>query len=365
VAATLAEHHRNSLPRIRSTELGPSTGAGRRIDVVVPARNEAASIERCVKLLRLGRDVTSITVVDDGSEDDTSARARAGGASVRSTSGPPPGWLGKPHACHIGAEASAGPWLAFVDADVCLAPWTLAALVEHCEQTGADACSPLLRQDCTSLADRLLVPFAFWQYMVGLPGSAGRRTAGGARAILNGQCLVVRRSAYAASGGHAHPGVRGSVIEDSALARRLVESGHGVSLVRGPGAGSVRMYDGLAAVRAGFGKNVGGFLAADPARGMVVALGGISMVMVPRLAIGALCRPSLGVALGTLAAYGAGYAALVGAYREADEPGSLALAHPVTSVAMQAIATESVIRTALGRPPRWQGRSLDPMRPKA
>jgi cellulose synthase/poly-beta-1,6-N-acetylglucosamine synthase-like glycosyltransferase len=328
------------------------------VDVVVPARDEEAAIQSCVTSLQSSTAEVVITVVDDDSSDGTAELAEGAGARVIRSTGPPAGWLGKPHACHLGATGSTADWLAFVDADVTLAPHTLAALVAHCEATGADAASPLLRQRCTALADRLLVPFAFWQYLVGLPGGAGRMVRRHPRAILNGQCIVVRGAVYRAAGGHGHPRVRHSVVEDSALACRLVECGRTVVLMDGADAGEVRMYQGLRSVRAGFGKNIGPFLAADPVRGAAVALAGVAMSSVGALALSAVRRPSPASIAGAVIAYSAGVAALAGSYRAAGEPARLALAHPVAAAAIQAIALESVVRSLLRRPLRWRGRAL-------
>ncbi|MFN2568571.1 MAG: glycosyltransferase family 2 protein [Candidatus Dormibacteria bacterium] len=358
VAAMLARRHCSRLPQVMAVDRA-SADAGRLIDVVVPARNEAARIGQCVAALRGDPSISTLTVVDDGSEDGTAERARAAGAQVISLLGPPPGWLGKPHACHAGAHASEAEWLAFVDADVLLAPGALPALILNCLRTGVAATSPLLRQQCSSPGDRLLIPLAYWQYMVGLPGAAARRTRVGTRAILNGQCIVVRRSAYRAAGGHAHAGVRRSVVDDSALARRLVDSGHRVSLVRGETLGTVRMYNGLAAVRAGLGKNIAGFLAADPFRGVLVALAGMATSSAPWLLRRAWCRRTPAAALGAAAAYAAGSVALSSSYRDAGEPGRLCLAHPLASLAMQAIALESVVRTLVRRRLPWRGRPVD------
>ena len=75
-----------------------------RVQVVVPARNEAATIARCVESL-LAQDYAGefpITLVDDHSEDETGARARSAAQSARTgqvsllEAAPlEPGWTGK------------------------------------------------------------------------------------------------------------------------------------------------------------------------------------------------------------------------------------------------------------------------------
>jgi hypothetical protein len=328
------------------------------IDAVVPARNEEERIAGCVAALRAQGDDVTVTVVDDGSSDGTGARAADAGARLVRVDGPAPGWMGKPYACDAGAAAGWAPWLAFVDSDVTLAPGALSALVAHAQEHGLDAVSPLLRQHCSGSVDSLLVPFAFWQYTIGLPGADQR----GSHAILNGQCLVVSRQAYTSCGGHAHAQVRGSVVEDSALARVLVTAGGRVALVRGEDLGEVSMYRGAAELRAGFGKNVAHFIAADPGRGAAVAVAGTLLSAVGPLAWRSLRRPSLGRTIGVIAAWLPPFLALRPHYRSARLPAAYAAAHPIAAQLMQLLAVESLLRSALGRPPDWKGRPAAPVR---
>jgi glycosyltransferase involved in cell wall biosynthesis len=50
----------------------------------------------------------------------------------------PEGWLGKCHACHVGAEAATGEWILFTDADCWLKPDVVARAVCVAEREQAD-----------------------------------------------------------------------------------------------------------------------------------------------------------------------------------------------------------------------------------
>lgn len=349
-AAVLARVHSGALEELAPRPAGPPEP----VDVVVPARDEAGRIGGCVAALREQGCGVGVTVVDDDSADGTAAAAAAAGAAVLRLGGLPPGWLGKPRACAAGAARGTAPWLAFVDADVTLAPGAIGALVEAARRRGLDAISPLLRQRGSGVADSLVVPLAFWQYTVGLPGA---RQSGG-RGILNGQCLVVRRAAYDAAGGHAHPAVRASRVEDSALARVLAGGGARLALVRGERLGEVRMYRGAAELRAGFGRNATAFLAADPVRGALVAAAGVAMTAPIGLVLRARRPPRRARLLAAALAWAPPVVALAPRYRAARLPAALAGLHPVAASAMQLIALEALARGLLRRPPRWKGRRL-------
>ncbi len=98
------------------------------ISVIVPARNEARNIRRCLDcLLAQTYPNFELIVLDDRSTDDTPAILRsyaAGEARLKVLPGAelPSGWAGKPHALSQAAQAAGGEWLCFVDADTFPAP---------------------------------------------------------------------------------------------------------------------------------------------------------------------------------------------------------------------------------------------------
>jgi glycosyltransferase involved in cell wall biosynthesis len=102
-----------------------------RLSVVIPACDEAASLESAVTtLLQQDYPDLEIILVDDRSTDGTAKiierlaredpRIRA--VHVKTL---PQGWLGKVHALHRGVEQASGEWLLFTDADVYFAAGTL------------------------------------------------------------------------------------------------------------------------------------------------------------------------------------------------------------------------------------------------
>ena len=84
------------------------------VSVIVPARNEAHNIERCVSsILSATYPNLELIVVDDSSTDGTADLARAaakGDPRVRVVTCPPlpEGWFGKQWACATGAKVARG-----------------------------------------------------------------------------------------------------------------------------------------------------------------------------------------------------------------------------------------------------------------
>jgi GT2 family glycosyltransferase len=121
------------------------------VSVVVCAYNAAETIDECLDSLdALDYPDVELIVVNDGSRDDTGARAhawaeRGGGAVVRRVIDVPNGGLSL--ARNIGLEAAAGVIVAYTDADVRVDPLWLAYLVQ-----------PFLRSDVVGSGGPNVVP---------------------------------------------------------------------------------------------------------------------------------------------------------------------------------------------------------------
>jgi glycosyltransferase involved in cell wall biosynthesis len=98
------------MPEARQREQGIPTD---QISVIIPAKNEMASIGRVVESVRQQLPEAEIIVVDDGSDDETADRARGEGAVVHHH----PVSLGNGAAVKAGARRAKGAILVFLDAD--------------------------------------------------------------------------------------------------------------------------------------------------------------------------------------------------------------------------------------------------------
>ncbi len=240
------------------TDVAPAAGIP--VSVIVPARNEAATIEAMVaSLLASSYDHFEILVVDDRSTDDTAERVRAIAARdsrVCLVAGEalPDGWFGKPWACHQAARVASGELLLFTDADTTHQPALLGHAVGALRAHGADLLTLTSQQRCRSFWERLVMP-QIW-LLLGLryqPASINRATRPD-QLVANGQFIMVRRDAYRAAGGHE--AVRGEVVEDLALAQRFFRQGRTVRMLYGEELLSTRMYRNLRELVEGWSKNL-------------------------------------------------------------------------------------------------------------
>jgi hypothetical protein len=227
------------------------------VSVIIPARNEAAAIADCVRsFANQTLAPAQIVVVDDGSTDGTGDILTRLATSLprletRPAPQPPPGWLGKPAACWHGAEAAHGAWLLFADADTVARPSLIASLIACAEAHHIDLLSLQPIQTLRSLPEAVILPAGALTF--GLLQDVAHLNAGEV-AVANGQCLLIRAETYRAVGGHAHPAVRGRILEDLALARVVRAAGGHVEIRDGGEAISTRMYRSGAALWEGVTK---------------------------------------------------------------------------------------------------------------
>jgi chlorobactene glucosyltransferase len=235
------------------------------VAIVVPARNEEANIGRCLQSLMTQtypEPQLRIVMIDDHSADATFAIAdalarRDARLKIRRSPPLPPRWVGKSHACWIGARAvaveDAPEWLCFIDADVWAEPALIAAAVAAASAENLDLLSLTPRQHLESFAERLVMPcglylLAFCQDLREVQSPDSQETT------ATGQFMLVRRTAYEAVGGHA--AVYGAICEDLVLARLLKRSGRAVLLMDGSRLLSTRMYTGWSSLWIGISKNL-------------------------------------------------------------------------------------------------------------
>lgn len=244
------------------------------LSVLIPARNEELRLTPCLDSVT-ANDYPNfeVLVLDDHSHDDTAGlidRHAKGDSRIRRLKGQdlPGGWTGKAWACHQLSLAAKGDLFLFLDADTRLSGTALSSAVNVALEQRSDLLSLWPQQEAKTWSEILVIPFVHLFILFYLPHWVrGRQAQLGA---ANGQFMLFRKASYEKIGGHES--VRGHMVEDIALARRLRREGLKVLNLDGsdPGAPEAlvrcRMYTRFAEVWEGFTKNLypsfdGNFLA--------------------------------------------------------------------------------------------------------
>ena len=243
-------------PRLRDYE--PIT-SGPLVSVIVPARNEARNIERCVRsVLGTSYSPIEVIVVDDRSSDGTAAIvAPATGDRLRLVRGVdlPEGWFGKQWALVQGFKQARGELLLFTDADTRHTPELLPRALAGLQQERVDLFTVLPRQEMRTFWERLIQPHVF----VALESRFAfmpvvNRTRTDWNAIANGQFILTPRAAYEAIG--THEAVRDGVADDLMLAQQYVRAGKDIYIIEAREFMTTRMYASLREIVAGWTKNL-------------------------------------------------------------------------------------------------------------
>ena len=208
---------------------GPSTGNEEEVvSVIVPTRNEEATIARCLRSIagQTHRNLEFV-VVDDMSTDRTAEMAASvveGDGRGRMVHGEelPEGWVGKNWACHQGFRMSRGEWLLFVDSDSILARDAVERTLSHAKRTGKDVLSFFPRGELRGFWAKMVWPVLASVIRLLYPLRSVNDSKG-RRAVLFGAFILIKRGAYERIGGHE--AVRGDFVEDKQMANNLKAKG--------------------------------------------------------------------------------------------------------------------------------------------
>ena len=348
----------------------PAPENGPRISVIVPARNEARNIRRCVEcLLAQTYPNFELIVLDDRSTDETAEILRGYAARdkrLRVLAGQelPAGWAGKPHALYQAAQAAQGEWLCLIDADTFSEPQALAGVFAKARETGADLFTIMTGQEVETFWERVILPVVFTALSFGF---SPRKVNDPRRkdAIANGQFLFIRRSVYDAVGGHAT--LKNSIVEDKDMAVLVKGAGYRLVMADGRQVAQTRMYTSLPEMWEGWTKNI--FLGLKGSAGLLLlgAFGAfvslVAALALPLWLLAGLVWGGLGSASAGWAV--AGEAALLWGYlilwrlrvlRAMEIPGWYALTIPLGAGVFAAMMFASAWKVLSGQGVTWKGR---------
>jgi len=349
---------------IRRFDQYPRASVFPRVSVLIPARNEAANIEACVRSL-LTQDYPDfeIIVLDDHSEDETRlilTRLARTSNRLRILDGHslPDGWLGKHWACHQLAQAATGELLLFTDADTRHAPSMLRDSVSALLAERADLVTAFPREEAVTWGEKLIIPVIGFGIFSFLPVTLARWLRWAGLSVTIGQFMLFRRAAFEAIGGYE--AVRDHVVDDVMLGRRIIQYGFTWRLMDGTRHVSCRMYHGFWQAVDGFTKNIFAFF--DYRLSLfVIAWAWMAVVfLAPAFVVAAQVVDLPSIAYPYPLAQAAVFESLLLwglAYHRFRFPLYLVFLYPLSFGLFVLIALRSLVFTLLGQS-TWKGRDL-------
>ena len=348
----------------RRLPAAPRAGAPVAVSLLIPARNEAAQIEKAIRAALASDGVSvELIVLDDHSTDQTAAivdRFARQDERVRLVrSGPlPVGWNGKQYACQQLAQLARHDKLVWIDADVQLQPDALRRLAHQLDTGRAALISGFPKQETVTLFERLVVSCIELLLLGYLPMAAMRWLNAPSLATGCGQLFAARRADYFNAGGHAL--IKHSRHDGVTLPPAFRRAGYATDLFDATDVARCRMYDSAAAVWNGFAKNADEGLGSARGIGVWTLLLGGGFIGPWAFIIAVACGllpVHVHEAYALMVAAGSGTLASALVAARCRQSWSAALLRPVGIALVLAIQWHALGRRMSGQPATWRGRA--------
>jgi len=324
------------------------------ITVLIPARNEAETIKATLPALTAQGRGLNIILIDDQSSDGTGQVARKAvdeNLLIIKGKSLPSGWTGKLWALEQGRSHIRTPFTLLLDADIEPLPGIIGELKRAMQERDVQLISLMAELRMDTFWEKLLMPAFIYFFKLLYPFHLSNSSSSKVAAAAGGCILLETRLLHEIGG---FDSLRGELIDDCALARRIKTLGYKTWIGLTHSVRSIRPYEKLRTIwemvaRTAFTQlHYSGLLLAlctaimvlsfvVPGLGLFLPSGMAKFFSALGLAIMILCY------LPTLKFYGL--------------PGRWALALPLIGILYLAMTWTSAMRYWLGGGSHWKGRA--------
>lgn len=333
----------------------------RRVDVIVPARNEEQDLRAAIESIQQQRSISlRIVIINDHSTDRTGAIAKSlmesdDRVSVINDPTLRDGWFGKANAMKHGFVATNQSLVIFTDADVIHHPDCFATAIDEMERRKDDLLSLFPAVELKSFWENVLVPHLM---IAGMVTFLHRRLEepSSPHAVAAGAFILVRRDVLEDAQGLE--AVKNEALDDVKLARHLKQAGYQTRFCFAPDLIRVRLFKSNQDAFWGFTKNI-----LSPFERVLFAIPFMFIPIVvyatPLLAIvvGLYLLDALMVAMGILA-YGMQTLAIVPAARLCRLKWYKALCFPLAALPILCCFAKAFYHHYVDRGVKWRGRVM-------
>ena len=337
----------------------PVSPAGNpRVSIIVPARNEEATIEEPLKtLLALDYNNYEVIAVNDRSTDRTgeimerlSQNCCPGDRlHVIHHSELPAGWLGKTHAMWTATNQASGDWLLFTDADVLFKPDSLRRALAYAEAEPADHVVLFPQMIMKRPGEYMMIAFFQTMFMFGhRPWKVADPSTDDHMGV--GAFNLIRRRVYDAVG--TYEALRMEVLDDMKLGKVVKKAGFAQRNVFGGDLISIRWAHGALGIVNNLTKNFFAVLSFQWWRTLLSVFGLAFLNFGPFLGVWLAhgwARVPYGIALGSM------FAIYIGMSRRSAVPAYYFLLHPVSTTLFIYTLLRSMILTLWNDGIVWRG----------
>ena len=207
-----------------------------KVSVILPARNEEKFIEKCLNsLVEQDYDNYEIIAINDSSNDSTGDIIKKQSEKFPkvifvNAKPKPDGWMGKNWACMEGYKRASGDLLLFTDADTTHTSSVISLAVSHLLSLKLDALTVIPRMLCLDRITKITLPmistFLHTRFSALRVNDISKNTG-----YFFGSFFIIKKSTYDLVG--THESVKGELVEDGALGKKVKESNFKMRMVRG------------------------------------------------------------------------------------------------------------------------------------
>lgn len=218
------------------------------LTVLIPARNEADVIEATLMALSSQGKRVKVVLVDDGSSDGTADLAlKVQGLDLRVVPAAPlpVGWSGKLWALEQGIKHVETPYTLLLDADILLRPGMVASLLNKARSDRRHFVSIMASLRMVSHWERLLMPAFIYFFKLLYPFELANSRHSYFAAAAGG-CILLETRLISEIGGF--DAIRGSLIDDCTLAKRVKGQGCRIWIGQSKAVVSLREYNELTTI---------------------------------------------------------------------------------------------------------------------
>lgn len=245
---------------LSNPKLGNSPGHyDDKISILIPARDEAENILNLLHSIR-AQDYQNyeVIILDDNSSDNTwqlceSFCSTDKRFSVRKGEVLPAGWLGKNYACYQLANAAAGKYFIFLDADEIIKNGLINNALHRMKLYRLNLLSLFTNQIMLSFGERLVVPMMHYLLLNLLPLRLVRISKNPSFSAASGQFMMFDAESYRVNQWHEQ--VKNKVVEDIEIMKIVKGSGYKGEALLANNFIQCRMYKSFTEAVKGFSKN--------------------------------------------------------------------------------------------------------------
>ncbi len=232
------------------------------VSILVPVRNEAHQIKRCLKsLLNQKYSNFEIIALDDNSDDSSyeiMLKLSEKHKNLKLLKGEPlpDGWTGKNFACYQLSKHAKGEWLLFTDADTIHHPNSLMEIISLTLKEKLDFVSVIPYIITKNWADILFMPLISFSYLAFIPLKLINKVKDSRLSLAIGPYMLLKKDIYEKSGGHY--AIKDEIVDDLKLVRLIKANNGKIELIDGSKRIFIRFYKTVKELWDGFSKNAFG-----------------------------------------------------------------------------------------------------------